>query len=79
MPREELKIIIKKNGEVWVDLGGLVPVRLRHYRELFEEMLGPIKGELEAMDGGAPPGAVYVVETPEAEEDEKDKGQIRGT
>ncbi|MCX6999585.1 MAG: hypothetical protein NT106_04730 [Candidatus Sumerlaeota bacterium] len=78
MPREEIKIIIKKNGEVWVDLGGLAPVRLRNYRELFEEMLGPIKGELAGMDGGTP-GGVYLAETPEAEEDEKDKRRIRGT
>jgi hypothetical protein len=77
MPREEIKIIIKKNGEVWVDLGGLAPVHLRNYRELFEEILGPIKGELAGMDGGTP-GGVHVVETPEAVEDEKDKGRIRG-
>jgi len=51
MPREDIKIIIRKNGEIWVDLGDLEPQRIRHYKELFEEVIGPIKGEIVATDG----------------------------
>jgi len=71
MPREDIKIIIRKNGEIWVDLGDLEPQRIRHYKELFEEVIGPIKGEIVATDGGGASGGVQLVDQEIDEEKER--------
>lgn len=75
MDREDLKIIIKKNGEIWVDLGNLEPQRIRHYKEILEETIGPIKGELIRTGDAGSSAGVYVVK--EIEE-EADRGKIKG-
>ena len=76
MPSEEIKIIIRKNGEIWVDLEGLEPQRIRHYKEIFEEVIGPIKGEITVTEGGGASAGVPLVEQ-EKETPEKKREQIK--
>jgi hypothetical protein len=73
MPGDELKIIIKKSGEIWIDLGGLEAKKVRNYKDMFEEILGPIKGELMAEDGGTASGGVYISDFFKDEEEDKEK------
>ncbi len=75
---EEFRIIIKKNGEVWVDLGNMEPQRLRSYRELFEETIGPIKSEI-ASTGGGTPGAVGLTDLGKDEDSDKEREKIKGS
>ncbi|HOE63468.1 MAG TPA: hypothetical protein PKW18_08755 [Candidatus Sumerlaeota bacterium] len=75
MAREDVKIIIKKNGEIWVDMGNLAPQQVQYYKQIFEEILGPIKGELASWDGGTPPPAVRLAQS-QQEEDEGEKKEI---
>ena len=77
MPHEDLKIIIKKNGEIWVDVGGLEPYRIKHYRELFEEAIGPIIGELTSADGGGSPGRVHFAGYLSLEDEEEKRERIK--
>ena len=76
MPYEKVKIIIRKNGEIWIDLGELEPQRIRHYRQLFEEFLGPIKGEIAGTDGGLGSGGVPLTDQVKDEEKEEQKERI---
>jgi hypothetical protein len=76
MAFEDIKIIIKDNGEIWVDLGNMEPQRIKHYKDLFEEAIGPIKGELTGSDGGGGYGGVPLtgkLKTGEEEEKERIK------
>lgn len=77
MAREDVKIIIKKNGEIWVDTGNLAPQRVQHYKQIFEEVLGPIKGELASWDGGMPPPSVRLAQTLQEEEESESKESVR--
>ena len=62
MPHEDIKIIIRKNGEIWVDLGGVEPQRIKHYKNLFEEAIGPIKGEIAGAESGGGEGGVLITD-----------------
>ena len=79
MPHEDIKIIIKKNGEIWVDLGDMEPQRIRHYKEIFEEAIGPLRGEILGSDGSGSSGGVrmtdhfQVGETSSEETDKKER------
>ena len=73
MDHEDFKIIIKKNGEIWVDLGNMDPQRIRHYKDILEEAIGPVKGELVISGDAGSSGGVYVVK----EEEETDREQIK--
>jgi hypothetical protein len=80
MAHEDIKIIIRKNGEIWVDLGGLSPQKIKHYKEIFEEAIGPIKGEIISSDGGGASGAVYLTDhlkIQDTEEEGKDREKIK--
>jgi hypothetical protein len=77
MAFEDIKIIIKKNGEIWVDLGNLEPQRIKHYKDLFEEAIGPVKGELTGADGGGGYGGVPLTGRLETGEEEEEKEQIK--
>ncbi|GAB4320411.1 MAG: hypothetical protein Kow0059_14740 [Candidatus Sumerlaeia bacterium] len=50
---DDLQIIIKRNGEVWVEGSNMPARRLLHYRRLLEEILGPTR--LAAGEGEIPP------------------------
>ena len=76
MPYEKVKIIIRKNGEIWIDLGELEPQRIRHYKQLFEEVLGPIKGEIATRDGGWGSEGVPLTEQVKSGEEEEQKEKI---
>jgi len=76
MPHEKIKIIIRKNGEIWVDLGELAPQRIRHYKQLFEEVIGPIKGEIAGTDGLGGTGGVPLTDQVKDEEKEEQKERI---
>lgn len=78
MAFEDIKIIIRKNGEIWVDLGNLEPQRIKHYKDLFEEAIGPIKGELSSADGGGS-GGVPLTGRWKTGEDDKEKEQIKNS
>jgi hypothetical protein len=56
MPHEEIKIIVQQDGDLRIELPGLDPVRLRYYREMFEEVFGKIKEERQVGDMQPPPG-----------------------
>jgi hypothetical protein len=64
---DELKIEIKKNGEVWIHADGLSPRKLHQYRELLEEILGPAK--IISDSGDAPPPMHVKFESADEERD----------
>jgi len=76
MPHEKIKIIIRKNGEIWVDLGELEPQRIKHYKQLFEEVIGPIKGEIAGTDAGFGSGGVRLTDQVKDEKEEEQKERI---
>jgi|GEM_PF-577318 len=77
MSHEDIKIIIRKNGEIWVDLGGLEPQRVKHYKDLFEEAIGPIKGELSGSDGAGGSGGVQITDQAESEDQDKKREKLK--
>ena len=72
---EELEIIIKPNGEIWVKVGNMEEERVRHYRELLESIIGPIKGVIRVDADSLPPGEVKL--TTESEKEEKEEDRLR--
>ena len=51
----------------------MTPQRVKHYKELLEEAIGPIKGELESMDGGGASGGVML--TGRHKDSDEEEGQ----
>ncbi|MBN1901714.1 hypothetical protein JW926_10365 [Candidatus Sumerlaeota bacterium] len=77
MAFEDIKIIIKTNGEIWVDLGDMEPHRINHYKELFEEAIGPVKGSITGADGGGGKGAAPLLSQGITADEKKEKEQIK--
>jgi hypothetical protein len=55
MPHEEIKIVVQKDGDLRIEMPGLDAVRLRYYRELFEEVFGKIRQEIVVGETQPPP------------------------
>lgn len=74
---EELQIVIRKNGEVWVEGPGLTPRRLAHYRDLMEDILGP--AQITAGPGESPPkpNARYEGEEEQSEVEKEKAKRLR--
>ena len=68
-PHDDLKIIIKKNGEVWVQGPNLSPQRLQHYRQLFEDILG--NAQIVSTSGDLPPAPTFTSTGQETEEQDQ--------
>jgi len=62
MPAEEFIIKITQRGEVWVDLCGLGPQRVRDVRQMLEESIGPIVEDLELSDEAPGPAVRFVTD-----------------
>lgn len=77
MKFEEFEIIIKKNGEIIVRINGLGEKRIRHYRQIFEEAIGPIREGLEVSSDTTPPGAVRLAETVRTEAQQKSTKKLQ--
>ena len=54
MDYDEFKITIKKDGTVEIQVGDEVK-KVRHYREIFQDAIGPIKQEIHMPDGAPSP------------------------
>jgi len=67
---EEFEITISKNGEVIVKIDKFSERRVKYYREMLEEILGPIKVITIVPMEGIPPEGVKL-------SNEKDRKQIR--
>jgi hypothetical protein len=72
MAHEEFRVTIKKSGELIADLRGLDKTRMRHYREILEEIFGR-SVEISAGEE-MPPGGVKMTE-----EEKKREQKIRGS
>ena len=77
MDTEEFEIVIKKSGEIVVKLDNLEKKRVRHYRELFEEAIGPAHEVVEAGDDGTPPGLVRYSDAEKKKEEEKKEEHLK--
>lgn len=77
MSTDEFEIIIKKNGEIIIKLDGLGEKKIRHYREIFEEAIGPVRQIIDVNSEAMPPGAVHLAETEHAEEEEKKREKLQ--
>jgi hypothetical protein len=53
MPAEEFRIRITRKGEIFVEIDGLPPRRIKDLASYFEETLGPIQSVESTGDGGA--------------------------
>ena len=58
MANEEFRVTIKKSGEIIADLRGLDKTRMRHYREILEEIFGR-SVEISAGEEMPPSGVKY--------------------
>lgn len=63
MNYDEFEIIITKNGEIRVKLNGLEEKKIRYYREILEEAIGPVRKVIEISGEETPPGTVRFTET----------------
>lgn len=77
MNSEEFEIVIKKSGEIVVKLDNLEKKRVRHYRELFEEAIGPTRDVVEIGDDGVPPGMVRYSDADKKKEEEKKEERLK--
>lgn len=55
MAQESFTITIKKNGEIWVKLAGMKERRIRHYKDILSELVGPIIKEMAIKEDDLPP------------------------
>jgi hypothetical protein len=62
MAAEEFRIKITRQGEVWVDLRGLGEQRVRELRQMLEEIVGPIVGEVSLADESPGPAVRFVTD-----------------
>ena len=76
MNYDEFTIVIKKNGEIVVRIEGMEDRKVRHYREIFEDTIGPVKEIIEASDD-APPGGVRYSDHKKSGEEDKDKNKLQ--
>lgn len=53
MPAEEFQIRITRKGEIFVEIEGMPPRRIKDLASYFEETLGPIQSIESTGDGGA--------------------------
>jgi hypothetical protein len=74
MAQEEFTIIIKKNGEIVVDMKELGKRTVQNYQQIFEETLGPVRVEPVLSGDEAPPSAVKLSD----KERDKDKQKLTG-
>ena len=51
---DELKVHIKKDGTIEIHIGGEV-TKLRHYKEILEEAIGPVLEEIKVPQSSPPP------------------------
>ncbi|MCX7766261.1 MAG: hypothetical protein N2246_06115 [Candidatus Sumerlaeia bacterium] len=77
MNTDEFEIIIKKNGEIIVKLDGLGEKKVRHYREIFEEAIGPIRQVIDVSNESMPPGSVHLTEIEQTDTREKSKEKLQ--
>jgi len=75
MPNEDIEIRITKNGEIYVKVVGAEEARIRDYRSFLEEVIGPIKAEMQI---SSPPWdkPIFLVDL---EEHTREQEQQRGT
>ncbi len=77
MTTDEFEIVIKKNGTIYVRFDDVDEKKVRHYKEIFEEVIGPTREVTEIGDEGTPPGEVGYSEKGKKKEEEKDTGKER--
>lgn len=70
MAIEEFEITVNKHGEVIVKIDKFSERRMKYYREMLEEILGPVKELTIVPMEGVPPEGVKL-------SDEKDKKRLR--
>ncbi len=74
MEQEEFTIIIKKNGEIIVDMKELGKRTVQNYQQMFEENIGPVRVKPVLTGDEAPPSGVKLSE----KEKDKDKQKLTG-
>ena len=77
MDFDEFEIIIKKNGDMLVRIDGLEEKKFKHYREILEEAVGPVRERIEISDDAMPPGETRLSETDKHREDEKSEEKLQ--
>ena len=76
MQYDEFEIVIKKTGEIAVKLDDMEEKTVRHYREILEEAIGPVRENVEISGEGSPPGAVRLTETEKKEESQERRDKL---
>ena len=77
MPKEEFKIRVTKKGEVFVEMEGLPPRRVKDLVQFMEETLGPAHQLVEDESGDATGGVEIDEELGREEEDEEQESPDR--